>query len=213
MAPATEPGVRRRLAGLVAGVVAALTADGSLAMDLTPSGHPVPRWVSLRVDKAYARIAPDDDARVAWTFTARDLPLQVIAETRDWRRVCGPDGAVAWLKAANLKTERYAVNFGSRRAALLAARRPFAPVVARVARGGRVRLQGCGSQWCRVAADGAAGWTPIGELWGTTSRPLCRDRRTLAAMDLSKGALDRSQRSSGKSNGRLASFLKSAEGG
>lgn len=180
MAPATEPRVRRsRLAAavLVAGLLSSLVADEGVAMDLTPSGHPVPRWVSLRADKAYARTAPHDNARVAWTFTAKDLPLQVIAETKDWRRVCGPDGAVAWLKAGNLKMERYAVNFGSRRAVLLAARRPFAPVVARVARRGRVRLLGCGSQWCRVAADGSAGWTPIGELWGTTSRPLCRDRR------------------------------------
>ena len=180
MAPATKRSVKRRLVSLIIGAVAALNSGEGVAMDLTPSGHPVPRWVSLRVDKAYARAAPDENARVAWTFTSKDLPLQVIAETRDWRRVCDPDGGVAWLKAGSLKTERYAVNFGSRRAVLLAARRSFAPVVARVARGGRVRLRGCGSQWCRVAADGAAGWTPIGELWGTANRPLCRGRRPLA---------------------------------
>src|ERR1700677_4479018 len=63
----------------------------------TPSGWPVPRYVSLKFDSVNARSGPSDDHRLLWVFHARGLPVQVIAETEDWRRVCDPDGQVSWV--------------------------------------------------------------------------------------------------------------------
>ena len=74
---------------------AALAAAGRAAADdvkdhPTPSGLPVPRYVSLKFDSVNARAGPSDDHRLLWVFHARGLPVQVIAETEDWRRVCDP---------------------------------------------------------------------------------------------------------------------------
>ena len=63
----------------------------------TPSGLPVPRYVATKFETVNARSGPGDDYATVWTYHTRGLPLQVVAETEEWRRVCDPDGAVAWV--------------------------------------------------------------------------------------------------------------------
>jgi hypothetical protein len=75
-------------------------APAAEAARKTPSGQPVPRYVSLKFDKVNARAGPADDSRLLWIYHARGLPLQVVAETDEWRRVCDPSGAVAWAAGA-----------------------------------------------------------------------------------------------------------------
>ena len=50
----------------------------------------MPRYVSLKRDKVYARKGPGDDYPALWIYQAKGLPVQVVAETLDWRRVCDP---------------------------------------------------------------------------------------------------------------------------
>src|SRR6201991_3487678 len=63
----------------------------------TPSGMPVPRYVSLKFDKVNARAGPGDDHRLLWVYKVKGLPVQVVAETAEWRRICDPDGKLAWV--------------------------------------------------------------------------------------------------------------------
>jgi SH3-like domain-containing protein len=63
----------------------------------TPSGLPVPRYVSLKFDQVNARAAPADDSRLLWIYHAKGLPVQVVAETNEWRRICDPERGLAWV--------------------------------------------------------------------------------------------------------------------
>ena len=79
----------------------ALLAAPSVAADKsdrpTPSGLPVPRYVSLKFDTVNARAAPGDDSRLLWVYRQRGLPVQVVAETAEWRRICDPERGLAWV--------------------------------------------------------------------------------------------------------------------
>lgn len=44
---------------------------------------------------AQARVAPGGSERIKWVYARRGLPVQVIAEAKNWQRICDPDGAVA----------------------------------------------------------------------------------------------------------------------
>ncbi len=76
----------------------------------TPSGMPVPRYVSLKFDKVDARAGPGDDHRLLWVYKARGLPLQIIAETSEWRRVCDPQGQTAWVHKRTVDGRRTVMN-------------------------------------------------------------------------------------------------------
>src|SRR6185437_5073069 len=74
---------------LAIGIGQAASVPEKPAERQTPSGMPVPRYVSLKFDKVNARSGPGDDHRLLFVYRVRGLPLQVIAETSEWRRVCG----------------------------------------------------------------------------------------------------------------------------
>jgi SH3-like domain-containing protein len=142
----------------------------------TPSGLPVPRYVSLKFGEVNARAGPGDDYRLLWTYRARGLPLQVIAETSNWRRVCDPEGAVAWVHQRTVDTRRTVMRVRPDPAPIR--RRPDARagVVAELAGRTVASLDMCRDGWCRVAAGGVKGWTPAAGLWGVDQRQQCKPK-------------------------------------
>ena len=92
--------LRRRIAivGAVLGLGVMASAGATMPDGRpTPTGLEVPRWISLKSDKVSARQGPGMDHRILWQYRARHLPVQVIAETREWRKICDPEGSVAWI--------------------------------------------------------------------------------------------------------------------
>ena len=85
----------------------------------TPSGMPVPRYVSLKFDKVNARSGPGDDHKLLFVYRVRGLPLQVVAETSEWRRVCDPEGTLAWVHKRVTDGRRMTMNTTPQAVALL----------------------------------------------------------------------------------------------
>ena len=99
--------------------------------------------------------------------------LQVVAETSEWRRVCDPEGTLAWVHKRTTDGRRMAMNTHTSPVPLL--KRPkdgFAPAAYLSGRA-LASLDRCSKGWCKVSADHAAGWVRQGVLWGTTDSPQC----------------------------------------
>jgi SH3-like domain-containing protein len=157
--------------GLLAALGLAAAAQG--AERQTPSGMPVPRYVSLKFDKVNARAGPGDDYKLLWVYKVRGLPLQVIAETAEWRRVCDPEGTLAWVHKRVTDGRRMTMNTAPGPVPLL--KRPkdgFKPAAYLNPRA-LATLDRCDKGWCKVKADHAGGWVREGVLWGTTDTPQC----------------------------------------
>ena len=179
----TGQGEAKRSGAWGRGLLTALAAAAACAAFLpvraapaerqTPSGMPVPRYVSLKFDKVNARAGPGDDHRLLWVYRARGLPLQVIAETLEWRRVCDPEGATAWVHKRVTDGRRTTMNTLAQPVALLRRPRPDAKPAAYLNSRAIATLDRCGKGWCKVSADHAGGWVREGELWGTTDALQC----------------------------------------
>jgi SH3-like domain-containing protein len=161
---------------LAAGALAAgaLAAGSAAAERQTPSGMPVPRFVSLKFEKVNARAGPGDDHRLLWVYKVRGLPLQVVAETSEWRRVCDPDGSLSWVHKRTTDGRRQAMNVQNRPVALMNRPKPNARVAAYLNPRALAALDRCEKGWCRVKVDGDSGWVRTGALWGTSDAPQCR---------------------------------------
>jgi len=159
---------------LGASLVAGMGGRATAADRATPSGLPVPRYVSLKFDTVNARAGPGDDHRLLWVYHARGLPMQVVAETTEWRRVCDPEGALVWVHRRTVDGRRTVINLTGRPAALRRKGRADASAAALLNPRAMAALSRCDKGWCRVKADGVKGWTPQGELWGTRDIPQCR---------------------------------------
>lgn len=140
----------------------------------TPSGLPVPRYVSTKFREVNARGGPGDDHRMLWTYRARGLPLQVVAETDEWRRVCDPDGGLSWVHRRTVAESRTAMRTAARDLPLRARPSETARTVAVLASRAVARLDRCDHGWCHVSVDKASGWVRAGEIWGAEPEPQCR---------------------------------------
>lgn len=141
----------------------------------TPSGLPIPRYVSLKFDKVNARGGPGDDYKLLWVYRVRGLPLQVVAETEDWRRVCDPDGALVWVHRRTVN-ENHRTVMRTAPEDLLLRRQPSDAAAASTTLVGRAiaDLKTCQGHWCRIAVGHASGWVKAGEVWGLAPTPQCR---------------------------------------
>ncbi|RZJ23223.1 MAG: hypothetical protein EON85_14980, partial [Brevundimonas sp.] len=116
----------------------------------TPSGQPVPRWLSLKSDKVFARQGPGLDYQILWQYRVSNLPVQVVAETANWRKICDPDGAVAWVHRSVVSSRRSVLNVSDSEIPIHAGRSNTSPVRARLSPRSLVSIDACVDQWCEV---------------------------------------------------------------
>lgn len=128
------------------------------------SGEPVPRYASLRGDKVNGRSGPSLDYPVEWAYSRPGLPVIVVRESQEWRKIRDPQGDEVWIKRNLLAAQRTAMTMGA--GAIHKHPDEHSPVVADYRPGGVVLLGECQRDWCRVEAEGLKGWAPRSQLWG-----------------------------------------------
>jgi SH3-like domain-containing protein len=145
----------------------------------TPSGYCVPRYVSLKRGEVFGRKGPGADYATVYVYHARGLPVQVIDETTDWRRICDPDGGSAWVSSSMLDGRRTVMASGSAPVALRRDPSDASPANAylrprSVAALGSQSGAGQNGDWRKISADGAEGWVKSSEVWGLAAGAQCR---------------------------------------
>jgi SH3-like domain-containing protein len=156
-----------QLVAVVVIALAALVASPTLAETrLGPqSGLPVPRFASLKFGEVNGREGPSLAHPVLWQYRRRGLPVLIIEEDLDWRKVRDPDGDEVWINARGLDSRRTGLVLD---APAQLRRRPEdeSPVAAIAEPGVLFEIKSCRDGWMRVDGARAAGWLPEGALWG-----------------------------------------------
>lgn len=167
--------VKRFSFSLIASCVA-LTGflDGfALAATTGPSGLPLPRFVSLKSKRVNLRVGPGPGYAVSWLYTKAGLPVEIIQEYDNWRRIRDADGAEGWVFHSLLDGKRTAVAAPWMKGKgddvyvnLRANPQANATLVAKLQPGVVVSIGQCNGDWCKAQTDGTDGWVAQGEIWG-----------------------------------------------
>ena len=98
----------------------------------------------------------------------------MVAENSEWRRICDPDGGMAWVHKRLTSGENMVLR--KKPTALPLHRKPKAEaaIVAYMNPRSMAALIKCEDGWCRVRADKVTGWAPATELWGTSDAVQCK---------------------------------------
>ena len=156
------------------GVALAICASAASAAEqpgnVSGSGLPVPRFVSLKSDKVNVRAGPTKDHDVAWVYNRAALPVEVTAEFENWRRIRDWEGAEGWVYHSLLSGKRTAlVSPQLKGKELLELRdKPNATsgINAKLQQGVLATVKRCKDGWCRLAGEGFDGWIEQPRLWG-----------------------------------------------
>jgi SH3-like domain-containing protein len=133
------------------------------------SGLPIPRFVSLKPDRVNVRGGPTRDHDVAWVYTRAGLPVEVTAESENWRRIRDWEGAEGWVYHSMLTGRRTALVKAKEKDALVPLQaKPDASseMVARLQSGVLGTVKSCTGTWCRIFGTGFDGWVAQERLWG-----------------------------------------------
>ncbi|WP_312797742.1 SH3 domain-containing protein [Tianweitania sp.] len=136
------------------------------------SGLPLPRFVSLKSGRVNSRVGPGVNYAVDWMYLKSGMPMEIIQEYDNWRRVRDPDGAEGWVNQSLLSGRRTAIvapwQRGKPDAVITVMDQPNkeASVVARVEPGVIGTIKTCNGSWCEMTFAGREGWISQALLWG-----------------------------------------------
>jgi SH3-like domain-containing protein len=134
------------------------------------SGLRIPRFVSLKSSKVNVRRGPSTDQSIVWVFARAGLPVEIIAEADNWRRVRDSEGADGWVFHSLLSGRRTVLispwSKGQGPVPLRARRSTGARVVAQLQPGVLGNVVTCDGEWCELTIDDYSGYVEQTRLWG-----------------------------------------------
>ncbi|MGD9913994.1 MAG: SH3 domain-containing protein [Rhizobiaceae bacterium] len=163
------------LTGLSGLAVHSLTAGPALSaspsVSLGPSGLPLPRFVSLKSGKVNARVGPGVNYGVEWLYMKPGLPMEIIQEYDNWRRVRDADGSEGWINQSLLSGRRTGIAAPWQRgkdAKIPLLSKPVADAgsVATLEPGVIGTIKSCNGEWCQMTFAGYTGWVSQALVWG-----------------------------------------------
>jgi SH3-like domain-containing protein len=167
---------RSAAAALFAATFMVLASGTAPAMAQTtgsigPSGLPLPRFVSLKSGKVNLRIGPGLNYPVDWLYLKSGVPMEIIQEYDNWRRVRDAEGAEGWINQSLLSGRRTAIAAPWQRGKegeLLLREQPdtTSRIVARLEAGVIGTIKTCNGDWCEMDFAGHVGWLSQTQVWG-----------------------------------------------
>ena len=157
---------------------AAMASEDGLNRGLE-TGFPLPRFASLKFKTVNLRVGPGRKYAINWQYQKHGLPVEIIQEFHQWRRIRDSEGGTGWVLATQLSSRRTGIvapwempkiEFGNTiRAKLIngkASARDDASTVAHLQAGLMVTIEECESKWCEVEAQDTRFWLRQDSLWG-----------------------------------------------
>ena len=121
------------------------------------SGKEIPRFVSLKHDKAYMRKGPSRDHPIEWVYIVKGLPLKVVSEYEVWRKVIDSNGTTGWMHHTQLSRNRI-IEVTSSNLELRKKPQLDSEVIAIAEVGALLNIERCDKTWCRLSHETFKGW-------------------------------------------------------
>ena len=122
------------------------------------SGESLPRFVSLKYDEVYMRRGPSRDHPIDWVYKTKNLPLKIVSEFENWRKVIDSEETIGWIHRSQLSNKRMILVTLED---LKIRNKPDinATVIAIAEIGALLNLERCDEKWCRLSHQDIKGWS------------------------------------------------------
>ncbi len=146
------------------------------------TGLPIPRYVSLRSDKAKLRVGPGRQYKTPYLYECKNYPVKVIAEFDNWRKIEDIEGTKGWMHRSLLSGVSYAIikdnklvarknlayKINNNQGLIFEAPDENSVPIAKVEFGVVAKIIKCKSEWCKTSIKNFTGWIRKVNLWGVT---------------------------------------------
>lgn len=141
--------------------------------------YPLPRFVTISSNKAYVRTGPAKKYPVKWVYTEKGLPVEVVLEFENWRKIRDMVGDEGWIHHSLLSGRRGAIiqtkNGENELVTIYRKPKEGARAVAKLGNGVVTSIEECRISYCKINANGFKGWVDRDYIWGVYSKELIED--------------------------------------
>lgn len=128
--------------------------------------YPIPRFVSLRAKEAFVRTGPGKKYPVKHVLKKRGLPLEIILEYENWRKIRDVDGDEGWVYQSLISGRRMALVGGDDDIKLYKKPRENSSINAILKPMVLLRVPECDGAMCYVEVGEYEGWVKQSAIWG-----------------------------------------------
>ncbi len=132
------------------------------------SGLPLPRFVSTRSAEVNVRSGPGSRYPILWTLIYKGMPVQIIAEYENWRKIRDWLGTEGWVNQALVSGKRVVV-VHPQTAILRQQPVSIAAPIAQLQPGVIAQVSECLAEWCLIDVKNYSGWIDKKQIWGVSS--------------------------------------------
>lgn len=134
-----------------------------------PESNRIPRFVALKSGNIIMRVGPGYNYPIKWEYHRSHLPMEIIAEFEDWRKVRDKSGETGWMHKSMLSAKRYVLILEDDLIMHKNEEAESKPV-ARFQKDAIAQIVKCNALNCflmvKTPASTLKGWAPRRALWG-----------------------------------------------
>jgi len=130
------------------------------------TGYQLPRFVSLKTNESNLRVGPSLNYPIKIKYLYSNIPIEIIKEYKDWRKVNDFEGNEGWMHKRLLSGKRYALILPPYNASVQIYTKPEGALLGKIGGKNIVELKKCLAKWCYVIFKKNKGWVIKSNLWG-----------------------------------------------
>jgi SH3-like domain-containing protein len=134
------------------------------------SGLPLPRFVSVEDEKTHVRAGPGEKYPIQWVIERKGLPVEIILEFENWRKIRDIEGQEGWVFQGLLSGKRTGIIKAKDKVTVY--EKPYEEVTKEsraslyLEPGVLVDIHECKNNWCEVESSGFSGYLQRKFIWG-----------------------------------------------
>ena len=74
------------------------------------TGFELPRYASLKLNESNLRVGPSTNYPILIKYIKKDIPVKIIDEYKDWRKIIDSQSNTGWLHKRLIKGEESKIN-------------------------------------------------------------------------------------------------------
>lgn len=134
------------------------------------SGLPIPRFISLKFEEVNLRTGPGTRYPIRWVYKRRHMPVEVIEEFGQWRKLRDAEGDEGWAHQSQLSGTRMVVF--KEESTLKRYPEHDAPPMIKTGKGVVAQVLECDIDWCEVQVESYKAWAKKTAIWGVYPREI-----------------------------------------
>ena len=123
-------------------------------------------FLSLKNKIVNVRYGPGFDYPIKYIYKKIFLPLEVIDNKENFRRIIDFKKYSGWIHISQLKKNNSLIVLGDK--ILFSKSSKFSKPLAKLEKGRLLIIKKCKNNWCKIKTESYSGWIETTNIWGTT---------------------------------------------